>query len=704
MRTPLPRGVRALLVVLAPLMGCCGVAHAQDINIDIDFPTAPAGAGVPANTLAGAGNIGTWFGVAPTGAGPFALRNINNLPTVVTMTRTFTSAPTALSSNNPSTTGEHERLLDDGMSFSNGSTVTHTFSGLTPGTYRIVVYAIAPDSVTFRTTVAVPGALEGAQSVGGTMPLNSFASGVTHSLHNITVGEDQTVVINATASVGFGTISGIQIDQIQPHRIYVVGAGALPGWPVAFSSLQSALDFAQSRPEIRSIWMTGGTFRPTLRRDAADPRSVSFSLLPNLSIFGGFAGNESSLDQRGNPAAHRTTLSGDIGTVGEIADNAYNVVFANAPNTVLDGVTVSGGNNTHNDCGTGCFQAYGGGMRVLLGPCVIRNCLFSQNRASTSIAGFGGGLMALAPTTVVNTTFLANSARFGGGASGEDITLVNVAFLGNTAQLSGGGLHADGTSRVVNAVFSGNTAGDQPTIQGGAAISNVGTLTAQWCSFSNNGGHANAHVVATNPFGGGTLTMLNTIIWGNQTPAIFGTATVTYSTIEGGFTGAGNLTSDPRFDDADGIDNVPGTVDDLLLLRPHSPCIDSGSSAGVYADFLDLDGDANTSEILPLDLTMRPRLNDDSGVANVGVGFFRYTDRGAYEFQGLSCSADLDDGSGLGLPDGGVTVDDLVFFLSAFSAGSADADLDDGSNTGTPDGGVTIDDLVFFVTHYEGGC
>ena len=30
--------------------------------------------------------------------------------------------------------------------------------------------------------------------------------------------------------------------------------------------------------------------------------------------------------------------------------------------------------------------------------------------------------------------------------------------------------------------------------------------------------------------------------------------------------------------------------------------------------------------------------------------------------------------------------------------------LDDGSGTGTPDGGVDINDLLFFLAHYESGC
>ena len=68
------------------------------------------------------------------------------------------------------------------------------------------------------------------------------------------------------------------------------------------------------------------------------------------------------------------------------------------------------------------------------------------------------------------------------------------------------------------------------------------------------------------------------------------------------------------------------------------------------------------------------------------------------------CPADVDDGSGTGTPDGGVDINDLLYFLAQYEAGLAPADLDDGSGTGTPDGGVDINDLLFFLTHYEAGC
>ncbi len=72
---------------------------------------------------------------------------------------------------------------------------------------------------------------------------------------------------------------------------------------------------------------------------------------------------------------------------------------------------------------------------------------------------------------------------------------------------------------------------------------------------------------------------------------------------------------------------------------------------------------------------------------------------------GPACPADLDDGSGGGVPDGGVDINDLLYFLAQFEAGSNNADLDDdGQDPATPDGGVTIEDLLFFLAHLAAGC
>jgi len=68
------------------------------------------------------------------------------------------------------------------------------------------------------------------------------------------------------------------------------------------------------------------------------------------------------------------------------------------------------------------------------------------------------------------------------------------------------------------------------------------------------------------------------------------------------------------------------------------------------------------------------------------------------------CVADTDDGSGSGVCDGGVGIEDLLFFLGSYNAGTTRADVDDGSNSGTPDGGVGIEDLLYYLNRYNAGC
>ncbi len=68
------------------------------------------------------------------------------------------------------------------------------------------------------------------------------------------------------------------------------------------------------------------------------------------------------------------------------------------------------------------------------------------------------------------------------------------------------------------------------------------------------------------------------------------------------------------------------------------------------------------------------------------------------------CPADLDDGHASGTPDGGVTIDDLLFYLGLFEQGVERADTDDGTGTGAPDGGVTIEDLLYYLVRFEAGC
>ncbi len=87
---------------------------------------------------------------------------------------------------------------------------------------------------------------------------------------------------------------------------------------------------------------------------------------------------------------------------------------------------------------------------------------------------------------------------------------------------------------------------------------------------------------------------------------------VTHSDVQGGYDGDGNIDADPLFVDAAGGD---------LHLTSGSPCVDTGDAASLPDDVADLDGDADVSEPLPVDLDGAPRVAGEA------------LDLGAYERQ-----------------------------------------------------------------------
>lgn len=76
----------------------------------------------------------------------------------------------------------------------------------------------------------------------------------------------------------------------------------------------------------------------------------------------------------------------------------------------------------------------------------------------------------------------------------------------------------------------------------------------------------------------------------------------------------------------------------------------------------------------------------------------------ATRYVGQRCPADFDDGSGTGTTDGGVNLEDLLYYLGVYDAGLIAADVDDGSGEGRTDGGVGIEDLLYFLSRYDAGC
>jgi uncharacterized repeat protein (TIGR01451 family) len=279
----------------------------------------------------------------------------------------------------------------------------------------------------------------------------------------------------------------------------------------------------------------------------------------------------------------------------------------------------------------------GGGLFNSTTDAQIDYVTFEHNSA----AWWGGGLSNQADRLgLSNATFDGNSGSWGGGAylSGVGSTIVGAQFRQNTAYNGAGTVIFGGDPLISNAIFSNNTASNS-----GAGIYNLGAGSPTLAGATFSGNAAGASGGAIYNYAGSYIGLRNSVLWGDAAadgPELFaletGSATASFSIVEGGYAGDGNQGTDPRFvrNSAPGNDGTWGTGDDVmgdLHLRRDSPAIDAGDNDAVPTDTLDLDRDGSTSERLPLDLDGADRFANDPDRADAGHGIAPIVDIGAYE-------------------------------------------------------------------------
>ena len=302
-------------------------------------------------------------------------------------------------------------------------------------------------------------------------------------------------------------------------RYYVTPTGLVPtGMDNAWTDvikLETALEKAEPGDE---ICVQGFE---EIRKNSVDYRQVylapkeGWTLKAGVKLYGGFKGNETSLEQRATLGkaynfACRSILSGDISmndTIDHVnlisssnalrSDNAEHVLTMNLNNSVannindavsvLDGFTIVGGHASVNGGGvlvTGhetyscayrierCFffnnyAVQNGGAiyvdekagKVTSSNSYINQCVVYNNEAGliAEVANKGGGIYIAGKGTVVNTSIFNNEN--GGVRISPDASVLNSTIARNTVAgvdltVSGG---ANDNAKVVNTVVWGNT-------------------------------------------------------------------------------------------------------------------------------------------------------------------------------------------------------------------------------------------------------
>lgn len=223
--------------------------------------------------------------------------------------------------------------------------------------------------------------------------------------------------------------------------------------------------------------------------------------------------------------------------------------------TVLQGFTLTGGKGTkwQDEHAAGRYTE-GGGILIAFSAPIIQFNIIKFNEAVTTgggISGAGGGGIRFGDGNprILNNVIMYNKGFYGAGVvvNYSGCIMKNNLIFGNY----GAANYGSGAGIWIN-----NNNGTTPKIIENNTIVN------------NNASAGTGGVYS----GGSYISLRNNIIWGNSLLQISGNPSVNYCDVQGGFSGSGNLNTDPLFSDSN------------YVLSALSPCIDKGDSSTVYND------------------------------------------------------------------------------------------------------------------------
>jgi len=261
--------------------------------------------------------------------------------------------------------------------------------------------------------------------------------------------------LNGIPRLGFGQIDfgAFENDLERPVlRVseYATGANTGLSWTDAFSDLNDALAAATCGTQ---IWIAEGVYSP----DAND-RLKTFDVPSNTSLYGGFGGFESALENR-NWNEYSTILSGEIGNTNIDTDNSFVILKAAEPGLVeIDGVFIRDAYSTVLGEPAGACVFSNSQVRVrntrflsntgrafsaiynLSSSLIVGNSLFAQNHTEVgnTINMSSTGSLSLINCTLSKNTHEASYAGEIGGSIGAVVSLANCIIHGNDNPLAGG--------------------------------------------------------------------------------------------------------------------------------------------------------------------------------------------------------------------------------------------------------------------------
>ena len=248
-------------------------------------------------------------------------------------------------------------------------------------------------------------------------------------------------------------------------RASAAGADGLT-WETAYPNVQDAINalYGSGGQGAGEVWVAAGDYAPTELLVPGEAATAAFIMRDGISVYGGFAGTETARAERTksgdmpwqyehttrligsgysenlewNATDHRWTLNSRSNHVVWFADADGQTAFGQE--TVLDGVTIMGGQASTASSGAAWMGDRGAGVYMHNTNARLTNCVVTENVSGNHAGGvwLSGGRM------IGCLVYNNGSEQAGGGVYVDNSGLVLHSMLANNSAASGAGIYLRG--------------------------------------------------------------------------------------------------------------------------------------------------------------------------------------------------------------------------------------------------------------------
>lgn len=346
-------------------------------------------------------------------------------------------------------------------------------------------------------------------------------------------------------SIGIGAYEYQYLPTSRIRYVKEGGTGDGLSWENASGNIQNMIDELANNAngQAGEVWVAAGTYTPQSQLISGTAYSASFRMRDGISVYGGFAGGETSKLERAKGTmpwdfTKETILeaayyNGDLTWTNNkwtlTSDSRHVVWFAPMPGesaftnvTTLDGVTIRGG---YAQGGTGMddfMTDRGGGVYMDGSNAYLSNCIVKENYAT----GNGGGVYLKNGRVQTSLIYNNNADADGGAVYVENRGLVYRSMLANNSALNGAGVYLHNVTEtsedhpeyliLSTCVVSNNTVRGNGAVycdKGGVLMQN--TITNNNCVTATDATNPNASQTGGIYIDEYAL-VLNSVLWNNQ--------------------------------------------------------------------------------------------------------------------------------------------------------------------------------------------